>query len=85
MANSACSAAALAAALARRFCFLRFTAGAVVSSRVAAWEDESTPLEEVEVVVGEGWAAGVAAVDFGTEMYFVPSLLEYFDVALAGP
>ena len=79
---SSAAAAALAAAFARRFCFFRFTVGAELSSMAALGATvfaEESSFGEV-IVVGDGWAGGVEAEDFGIVMLLVPSLFVYFAV-----
>lgn len=79
---SSATAAAFAAAFARRFCFLRFTVsrGASFVTEAGTAEPVGTPPLDDVVVVGEGWAGGVEAEDLGMVMLLVPSLFVYLAV-----
>jgi hypothetical protein len=72
---SAISAAALAAAFARRFCFFRFTGGAAPS------ELDVGAGCGVDARVGEGCEEPTGVLPFGTVMNLDPSLFVYFAVA----
>lgn len=77
----ACSAAAaLAAALARRFCFFRFTGWAGPDPEgaglAAAWAFGA------DAAVGEGRVESLGVLGFGTVMNLEPSLFVYFAVPL---
>ena len=81
---AACSAAAFAAAFWRRFCFLRFTAGAAASTGGGGGGGDGADGWWFARVGVEGRDESEGEAPLGTVMNLEPSLLVYFEVLLRG-